>query len=90
MLNKQNATHGNVFAIPSDGVDRDSGDILSLCLSRLEPRVPIHLHCPDSPRLTVGQIDLIANAIALTLFRLRDLAGGSKRRHMLSNRINNY
>ena len=26
---------------------------MSLCLSRLEPRVPISLHCPDPPRLTV-------------------------------------
>ena len=24
------------------------------CLSRLEPGVPIHLHCPDPPRLTVA------------------------------------
>ena len=48
----------------SDGVDRDSGgesrrrdragrDILSLCLSRLETHVSIHLHCPDPPSLTV-------------------------------------
>ena len=46
--------------LPSDGLDRDSGgelghqaragkDILSLCLSRLKPRVPIHLHSPIHP-----------------------------------------
>ena len=45
-------------------MDRNSGgelgsqaragrDILSLCLSRFEPRAPIHLRCPDPPRLTV-------------------------------------
>ena len=38
-------------------VNRDAGlepgEILFLCLSRLEPRVPCHLHCPDPPRLTV-------------------------------------
>ena len=32
------------------GRDRDQ---ISLCLSQLEPGVPIHLHCPDPPRLTV-------------------------------------
>ena len=47
-----------------DGVDRDGGgesghraqagrDIETKCLSRLEPDVPIHLHCPNPPRLTV-------------------------------------
>ena len=52
------------LGIPTDGVVGDSGgnsgrraragrDILCLCLSRLEPRVPIHLHSPDAPRLTV-------------------------------------
>ena len=45
-------------------MDRDSGrvsgrrartrrELLSLCLSWLEPRVPIHLHCTDPPRLTI-------------------------------------
>ena len=33
------------MTLPSDGVDRDSG----VESSRLEPRVPIHLHCPDPP-----------------------------------------
>ena len=47
--------------LPSTGVDRDWGgesgrrtrarrDILSLCLSRLEPRFSIHLLCPDLSR----------------------------------------
>ena len=36
---------------------RAGRDILSLCLSRLEPRVPIHHHCPDPPRLTVLEMD---------------------------------
>ena len=51
------------FTVTSTGMDRDRGgdsgrwarvrrDILSLCLSRHEPRVPIHLLCPDPPRLT--------------------------------------
>ena len=50
--------------IPATGVDWDTGgesgrraqagrDILSLCLFRLDPRIPIHLLCPDSPRLMV-------------------------------------
>ena len=45
-------------------MDRNSGcksgrrawvgrDILSLCFSRLETRVPIHLHFPEPPHLTV-------------------------------------
>ena len=28
-------------------------DTETKCLSRLEPGVPIHLHCPDPPHLTV-------------------------------------
>ena len=35
---------------------RAGKDILSLCLSRLDPRVPIHLRCPDPPRLTVYEV----------------------------------
>ena len=52
------------IALLSDGVDWDSGgesghgaqarrDIETKCLSPLEPSIPIHLHCPDPPRLTV-------------------------------------
>ena len=29
---------------------------MSLCLSRLGPRVPIHLHCPNPPHLKVSQV----------------------------------
>ena len=32
---------------------------MSLCLSRFEPRVPIHLHCPDPPRLMVFSLGMI-------------------------------
>ena len=31
----------------------EPGATFCLCLSRLEPRVPIHLHFPDPPRLMV-------------------------------------
>ena len=47
--------------LPSDGVDRDSGGESGHLLKMiLRPRetfqagVPIHLHCPDPPRLTVS------------------------------------
>ena len=55
--------------LPSDGVDWDSGgelgcwaparrDILSQRVSRFKPCVPIHLHCPDPPHLTVDKYAL--------------------------------
>ena len=38
-------------------MNRDAGlelrETFCLCLSRLKPRVPIHLHFPDPPRITV-------------------------------------
>jgi len=34
---------------PGSSRARAGRDILSLCLFRLEPRVPIHLLCPDPP-----------------------------------------
>ena len=54
------------FQIPSDGVDRDGGgklghgararkDTETECLSWHEPRVPIPLHSPNPPRLTVSK-----------------------------------
>ena len=68
------------MSLTSGGVDRDSGgeserralagrDILSLCLSRLEPHVPIHLHCPDPPRLTVQLTSALTNFKRPTSFR---------------------
>ena len=51
---------GALFIIPSDGVDRDSGGELGhllkmslLALGSFKAGVPIHLQCPDPPRLTV-------------------------------------
>ena len=65
-LKRIRCRRGRDGQILDDGVDRDSGgesgrratagrDILFLCLSRLEPRVPVHLLCPDPPRLTVDE-----------------------------------
>ena len=55
----------NMNYVPSTGVNRDRGgelgyggragrDTETKCLSQLEPGVPLHLHRPDPPRLTVG------------------------------------
>ena len=47
---------------------RAERDSLSLCLCRLEPRVPIHLQRPDPPRLTVWALCLNCNKNGTTLY----------------------
>ena len=65
---------GQWKVVPPHGVDRDSGgesgrrawagrDILFLCLSQLKPCVPIHLHYPDPPHVTVPFFEHISDQV---------------------------
>ena len=42
---------------------------MSLCLSRLEPHIPIHLHCPNPPRLMVPNTNLTFRAQSVFDYR---------------------
>jgi len=53
---RQTGWIGTAGLKPGETQRQNDSPGLPLCLSRLEPRVPIHLHCPDQPRLTVAYI----------------------------------
>ena len=48
----------------------ESGRTQRQCLSRLEPGVPIYLHCPDQPRMTVDHIFLPTSTLLVEFSKI--------------------